>query len=385
MRIRRASWPDTLFFGGPSFEHPNRALGRPAPGVRDFGKIVVEARRACRIELVPMDPVTHLASGVLAGQAVRDGFLPWRRVVPFCMLAAWIPDIDNFISFLGPGPYLLYHRGLTHSFAGGLAVALVMALAVRAFNKSLPVWRVAAVAYGGVLAHIFLDLITNYGTQIWLPFSDARASYPCVFIIDPFFTLTLLAFVGLSYMAKPKRRFFALAGLAWMLVYPITNATLRENVGSLYARKLIAQGVPFTRVHVQPDAFSPLWWKVIVEDEQIYRLTSVSLLPGRGTSGFETYRKADPALLDSLARQSEFMDTYRWFGQFLAMDEEPAAQGRQIILRDLRFLIMTPAVRHLLPSRATPFALRAELDGQGRLQRAVFLQGGETTVFQAVN
>ncbi len=332
-----------------------------------------------------MDPVTHLASGVLAGQAVRDGFLPWKRVIPFCMLATWMPDIDNFTALLGPGPYLAYHRGITHSFAGGLAVALILALAARAFNRSLSMWRVAAVAYGCVLMHIFLDLITNYGTQIWLPFTDARASYPCVFIIDPFYTLTILAFVVLSYMAPPKRRFFAVVGLAWLVLYPISNATLRENVASLYARKLTVQGVPFTRVHVQPDAFSPLWWKVIVEDEQTYRLTSVSLLPGRGMGGFETYRKADPALLDSLARQSEFMDTYRWFGRFMAMEEEPTANGRVVTLRDLRFMVMTPPAKRFLPGHETPFALRAELDRDGRLLRAVFMQRGETTVFQAVN
>lgn len=332
-----------------------------------------------------MDPITHLTSGVLAGQAVRDSLPPWKRVVPFCMLATWIPDIDNLIAFMGPGPYLLYHRGLTHSFAGGLAVALVLALAARALNKALPVWRVAAVAYGCVLAHIFLDLITNYGTQIWLPFTNARASYPCVFIIDPFFTLTLMAFAALSYMAKPKRRFFAVVGLAWLVLYPVSNATLRENVGSLYARRLAAQGVPYERLHVQPDAFSPLWWKVIVENEESYRLTSVSLLPGKGMEGFETFRKADPALLASLAAQSEFLDIYRWFGRFIAVEEEPTANGRLVTFRDLRFMVMTPPAREFLPGHDTPFALQAEIGPNGKLLRAVFLQRGETVVFQAAN
>ncbi|WP_027368791.1 metal-dependent hydrolase [Desulfocurvibacter africanus] len=332
-----------------------------------------------------MDPVTHLASGILAGQAVRDGFLPWKRIIPFCMLAAWIPDIDNLFSLLGPGPYLLYHRGITHSFVGGLAVALLLALAAKAFNRSLAAWRVAAVAYGCVLAHIFLDLITNYGTQIYLPFTHARASFPCVFIIDPFFTLTLLAFGTLSFMAKPKRRFFAVVGLAWLVIYPLSNATLRENVGSLYARKLASQGVPFDGVHVQPDAFSPLWWKIIVEQGDTYRVTSVSLLPGKGMDGFKTFRKADPALLDSLAAQSEFVDIYRWFSRFLAMEEQATEHGRLVIFRDLRFLVMTPAVQGLMGNGEAPFVLQVELDGQGRLMRAVFLQRGETVVFQAAN
>lgn len=332
-----------------------------------------------------MDPITHITGGILVGQAAQDGYLPWKRTIPFAMLAAWIPDIDNFIGFLGPQAYLLHHRGITHSFVGGLAVALLLVLAAKAFNRTLPAWRVLTVAYVAFLVHIFLDAITSYGTQIYLPFSSARAQFPVVFIIDPFFTLTLIIFAVLAWLAPPKRRFFAVVGLAWMLLYPISNATLRSNVTSLYSRMLVSQGVEFQRVHVLPDAFTPLWWKVIVEDEQSYRMTSVSLLPGRGMEGFKTYRKVDPALLDSLAEQSEFITVYRWFNEYMAMEEapneKPGQGGHTIILHDLRFQLMTPPVSKLLPKRQAPFGLRAELDDQDRLLRAVYLQGSGTTVF----
>ncbi|MBD3326546.1 hypothetical protein GF339_18320, partial [candidate division KSB3 bacterium] len=66
------------------------------------------------IESYTMDPVTHITAGVLGAQAIRRP-LRDRYFLLFCILAAWLPDIDNLIGFLGPEFYLVHHRGLTHS------------------------------------------------------------------------------------------------------------------------------------------------------------------------------------------------------------------------------------------------------------------------------
>ena len=73
-----------------------------------------------------MDPVTHIASGGLGGRALRDYF-PGRSFTFYVIAAAMIPDIDNFVGIGNPELYLIHHRGITHSFLGGLVVACLLA------------------------------------------------------------------------------------------------------------------------------------------------------------------------------------------------------------------------------------------------------------------
>jgi inner membrane protein len=83
-----------------------------------------------------MDPVTHLAAGAIGAQAIRKSRRD-RRLLVFCILAAWLPDIDNFIGFLGMEFYLVHHRGLTHSFIGGVLLAAVFVGMFKLFARSL--------------------------------------------------------------------------------------------------------------------------------------------------------------------------------------------------------------------------------------------------------
>ena len=70
-----------------------------------------------------------------------------------------------------------------------------------------------------LLAHPVLDAFTVYGTQLLLPFSDYPAGLGSIFIIDPLFTVPLLAGLaayrvgaGLVTMAVPAPLHSALAG-----------------------------------------------------------------------------------------------------------------------------------------------------------------------------
>jgi membrane-bound metal-dependent hydrolase YbcI (DUF457 family) len=77
--------------------------------------------------------------------------------------------------------------------------------------------RLAALWAVGLASHIFLDLVTSWGTMIWSPLSNHRAAWDLVFILD--FTLTgilllpqVLAWVYASRQHAPRR-----AILAWVL------------------------------------------------------------------------------------------------------------------------------------------------------------------------
>jgi hypothetical protein len=110
------------------------------------------------------------------------------------------PDIDIFAGPLARNPLAImeWHRNITHS-----AVMLPLwALLLAALSKPLARWlkwetppflTLFAIYAVGIATHIFLDLVTNFGTMVWSPLRYTRASWDWVFIID--LTLTGIALV----------------------------------------------------------------------------------------------------------------------------------------------------------------------------------------------
>src|SRR3990172_4517704 len=121
-----------------------------------------------------MDPITHGFSGILIS---RTGFYQrWGRAASITFVAgALIPDIDHFtLRLAGPVAYLKYHRGFTHSIIGIIPLALIIAFIVPMFFKQIrgkaDYLTFAGMSALGIGTHIFLDIITSYGTQVFFPF-----------------------------------------------------------------------------------------------------------------------------------------------------------------------------------------------------------------------
>ncbi|MEG6592669.1 metal-dependent hydrolase, partial [Desulfovibrio sp. 1188_IL3213] len=167
-----------------------------------------------------MDPITHAASGAVAMLAAPHRPAT-RWAVPLAALAAASPDIDVLFCHT-PLQFLLLHRGITHSLAAAPLLGLLLALLSR------PLWRPSTPGCWSftkvwlfmvcmVLLHIWLDVITTYGTMIYLPFSHERVRLNAVFIIDLLLTLPLLWAV---WRWRARRGLMRLT-LAWVIVYPL--------------------------------------------------------------------------------------------------------------------------------------------------------------------
>jgi inner membrane protein len=125
------------------------------------------------------------------------------------------------------------------------------------------------------VTHALLDAMTVYGTRLWLPFSSQAVGVGSVFIIDPLYTLPLLA--GLLGM-------WALRGKAAQ-----RSLWLGLTISSLYlawsvlAQQWVKHQVqphlpnPQVKVLVTPSAFNTLLWRVVAVDNQAYHETWVSL------------------------------------------------------------------------------------------------------------
>jgi len=340
-----------------------------------------------------MDTVTHALLGAVV---VRAAFPAQGSAHPFTnrqrllagAVAGAFPDIDFLASWVDPMIYLtLWHRSITHSFVllplWALLVGGILSRAFRQRNE----WRYLTLLAGvSVASHIASDLITVYGTQILAPLSLWRASIGITFIIDPWFTLIVLAgFVaGFSNTSDMLPR----ASLVVLLGYLLLQGGLKQQALSLGREHAQRAGIPAVRVAAFPQPFSPFNWKIVIESADYYDVAYTSLSGGyagggRG-KGFrdqvrDTYRA--PARLH-WQRQSRFgdpgaqaewveriwgdaqLDYFRRFAELPVLYRiDRNGEGRCVWFTDLRYVLpyITPPFRYGL--------CRAGPDADWQLQR----------------
>ncbi len=138
-----------------------------------------------------MDPLTHLATGVICSQLLPGPSRWWAALAG--AIFAVLPDVDYFFIYWDRLAFIRYHRGFTHSLVAVPLLALAGALLGRVLGG--PRWFRPLLILGIVVlaSHLLLDLATSYGTQLLSPFSRRRFSLDWIFIIDPYFTALLLA------------------------------------------------------------------------------------------------------------------------------------------------------------------------------------------------
>jgi len=232
-----------------------------------------------------MDTITH---SLLGAVVVRSAFPAQQSTHPFSnrqrllagAVAGAFPDIDYIASWVDPMIYLtLWHRSITHSFVllplWALLVGVVLS---RAFRQRAE-WRYLTLLAGvSLLSHIASDLITVYGTQILAPLSTWRASIGITFIIDPVFTLIVLAgFVaGFGNTSDTLPR----ASLAVLLGYLLLQGGLRQQALSLGREHVQREGITAVRIAAFPQPFSPFNWKIVIDSGDAYDVGYTSLSGG---------------------------------------------------------------------------------------------------------
>ncbi|WP_272701236.1 metal-dependent hydrolase [Desulfovibrio sp. Fe33] len=329
-----------------------------------------------------MDPVTHLSSGLLGGMAARRWFPEAKHLVPACMLAAWIPDVDILFGNNDPEFDLLYHRGVSTSIFGTLILALVLAGLYKLVSPRTPFTRIAPLFYALTLIHVWLDLITTYGTQLLAPFSNHRFALDGAFIIDPVFTVTALGLIAAALIVKTRRHAVALIGIVWFFVYPLGNMGMGTILQHAYARRLDAKGAAYDHVHVTPDALSPRFWKVVVTAGPDYLLDTMDLFGDLAPDAPRKVRRADKQILRKLGEQQSMFATYAWFSKWPYVEETDTPDGRTLIFQDLRFTSTNPVMAWVYRDKKQPFTLTAHLDNSGRIMSWSY-EGGVSSLADA--
>lgn len=217
-----------------------------------------------------MDPISHVLLGASLGYAAFGRKLG-RTAALTGGLAAFVPDTDVFIRS-GSDPLLAieYHRHFTHALAfapvgAGLA-SLLWIFRQRWRPQALMIWHCCLLAY---TSHCLLDAATSYGTQLFWPFNRHRAGWDLISIIDPIFTVTLLA--GLTSALWRRQRMLATAAVAVVAAYVTLGAVQHARAVSAQAQLAQRRGHAIARFEVMPTLANNLVWRALyVHNGRIY-------------------------------------------------------------------------------------------------------------------
>lgn len=153
-----------------------------------------------------MDTISTGIGGALLAKALPE---EWRGPSGLwtVTLASVLPDADVLANFFVTDQLarIAQHRSLTHSLAGVAVMAPLIALVVWRLGRDKSYRRLLALAACGMLWHLFTDLATSWGTQVWYPFNRDRVVWDLLFIIDFSFTGILLLPQLIAWTYKQPR------------------------------------------------------------------------------------------------------------------------------------------------------------------------------------
>lgn len=321
-----------------------------------------------------MDPLTHAASGAAAMLAMQKRpATAW--CAPLAALACASPDIDlAFIST--PLQFLELHRGITHSFAFMPFFALLLSFLCRPlWNSKTPFcWKFHKVwlfCCAMILLHIWLDVVTTYGTMVFIPFSHYRVRLNSIYIIDLLVTVPLLLAI---FVFRKKKALLAIT-MIWIFVYPASGIVYNKYLTGQCEKKLAKSDRSVANLHILPDAFAPFFWRAIFEE----RKNGESMIVNQSLNIFgnirkkeEQFKSASPNVVKKLKVVSTAGDVFFNFAMLPVMTDLPLRykpedsldNAKYLMFYDLRFGSDLEFVQKLLkmrPDADLPFIFMAEL------------------------
>jgi inner membrane protein len=277
-----------------------------------------------------MDSVSQIALGAAVGVAVMGRNTALWKAAAWGALAGTLPDLDVFIDQGDPIRNMVLHRAETHAPFWLTLFSLPFAAGVARLHGQWALWRRWWLAlWLALVTHPLLDAMTIYGTQIGLPFTNHPFGVGSVFIIDPLYTLPLLAGTALT-LATTRLRANQI-GLALSTLYLGWGFAAQQHVGEVARSALARQGISAERMLVTPTAFNSVAWRVVVMQREHYLEGFYSLLDRERTIAFDRFERG--AALEPELRGIDGYERIAAFSRgFFALRQ----QGERVLITDLR-------------------------------------------------
>jgi len=279
-----------------------------------------------------MDPITHALTGLALSVAEK----PFTTVAPGAtwwasFLGSQVPDADIVARFRGSLPYLKHHRGFTHSVPGVLLGGMAVAAVVRAFFPGEPFIALFAFSVLSEAIHVFLDLLTSYGTRVAWPWSRRRYAYDLLMIVDPVLMI-LLGLVPLTASLTDRPVLASVLGFGLVSVYLLARLISRQR-----AERFLRQAVPgkLGNLAVLPGLLGLRTWKFVRDEGDQFVTGCVDTFIGKIAVEAEVPKNSDG--LPQLAYNSPSVEVFLDFARFPAATEQRAGDRTVITWEDVRY------------------------------------------------
>ncbi len=283
-----------------------------------------------------MDSLTQIVLGAAMGEAVLGKKLGNRAMV-WGALGGTIPDLDIIGNlFLDEVAGLAFHRGITHSFffaivssfllawlcqrlykwhnkhwvefgLGALFMSLIFtALAGITYLTSkswlglvivvlIGVWGVKRqytdlvieksdfeeptyrqwhlLWFFALITHPILDSFTQYGTQLFAPFSNYRVAFSNISVADPSYTVLFLIGLitaSLFHRSSNKRKVWNYVGIALSSTYMIFTIFNKFNANEIMENSIAEKGIEKFRYVTNPTILSNFLWSGTAETDSVF-------------------------------------------------------------------------------------------------------------------
>ncbi|ATD68364.1 hypothetical protein CNR27_13765 [Luteimonas chenhongjianii] len=250
-----------------------------------------------------MDSFTQIVLGASVAAAVVPA-TDRRAALAAGAILGTLPDLDGIpIALMTDDPVLrmTLHRGLTHSLLVLPLIAVAIWWLFKRFGKARvaasPVRWFWAIALA-LITHPLLDAFTVYGTQLWWPLRPPPAMWSSLFIIDPLYTIWLLAgvLVALFAGARPLGKRALVFGLVLSTAYIGWSLVAKTIVDREAERSLATMGLADAPRFSVPMPANTLLWRVVAMTPDGYVEGFRSLAADRGPMRFTAYASDTRAL-----------------------------------------------------------------------------------------
>ena len=293
-----------------------------------------------------MDPVTQVSLGAAAAALVsRPASL--RSALIIGAIAGAVPDLDVLIqSEHDPLLSLEYHRHFSHSLLMVPVIGYLLALVYKGLLRSRApdMGTCGLYAIMGTLSHGLLDACTSYGTRLYWPFSQYRESWDLISIIDPLFTLPMLALLLAAFICK--RVNVARCGLILAGLYLGFAAYQQRQAHAAILELARERAHAVHDLVLRPSFANIVVWRSVYQHQGMYYVDAVRVLPGIDAKYYpgdstpvlspqqiEVWAQGQPQTLLDVARFQHFSQGY------LYQHPDDAA-----VLADLRYALLPDSI-----------------------------------------
>ena len=263
-----------------------------------------------------MDSLTQAALGAAIGQATLGRKLGKTGAIAGALIAT-IPDLDVVLyAFYDSVDMLRIHRGHSHSIIFSVFCAFAVAALIKQTKRfeAVSFLKLYWFTFLCLITHVLLDYCTAYGTQLLLPFSDARLGLDTINVVDPVYTVPLLlGTLGglLISKLKPYAMRLNALGLVFSTVYLLFTLTVKHTINERFTQNLEKESVEYVDILTMPVGSASIHWYGVATTNSALYMKKYNAYSGssEATVVFERNKSA------LLRYDKEWVETMKWFSK----------------------------------------------------------------------